>query len=236
MREKKIKAITWIVGGLVPLALGACGPSDKQRAEQAEKTRIECLDKICQGDVEPNRDVTREVALKLNGQWYIAPKTYFATDGRGAFYWPAKIAAYAPGDLPPGVKGRDFYDVAIEIFLGTPRTPISDKNMYQTLLALDDKGLVQEKRTLRPGLQLWRTRQEGQLPESWYVATALQEPNGDPPTIACRGDDPIYYRCNTGFMWQPDVAANMRFRAMHGPDWPEIYLETTRILKLLRKA
>ena len=64
----------------------ACSPSD---AQQSEKTRrqAECLDKHCPGDVEPARNVTSEVAFKLNGQWYIGPKAYGNPNlGAIAFY------------------------------------------------------------------------------------------------------------------------------------------------------
>jgi hypothetical protein len=178
-----------------------------------------------------------EVVLKLNGQWYVRPKEYFSGGSGAVFYWPSKTPEIGlPGGQSYPEKGKPFYDVAIEIFLGTPKVSPPGKSMYQTLLEMDAKGMTLEKKTLRPGLQMWRTREDDRQPETWYIATALKEPNGDLPTIACRGDDPTYYRSNTGFRWRPDVAASMRVRATHGPDWPEIYLETTRVMNLLRKA
>jgi hypothetical protein len=223
------------------LGLTACGPSEQQRVELAEKKRIECLDKFCEGDVEPKRDMATEVVLKLNGQWYVGPKEYFnGYDGRTGFEWwehkPISAGMKRPPEMQALAVDGKGYDFSIEIFLGTPKQAVSGKSMYQTLLEMDAKGLTLEKKILRPGLQMWRTREEGRLPETWYVAASLKEPGGDPPTIACRGDDPTYYRCTTGFRWRPDVAASMRFRATHGPDWPEIYLETARILNLLKKA
>ena len=237
---KTIKNISFVLA--LGVGLTACGPSEKQLAERAEAIRIDCLDKICpgNGDVIPKIDSTKDAILKLNGQWYAGPKEYFTSSGPIGFEWwehkPISSAMTRPPALQALVVDGKGYDFSIEIFLGTPRQPVSGKSMYQTLLEMEAKGMVLEKRNLRPGLQVWRTREEDRLPETWYVATSLKEPGGDPPTIACRGDDPTYYRCNTGFRWRPDVAASMRFRATHGPDWPEIYLETARILNLLKKA
>lgn len=227
--------------GLGVLGMAACGPSEKQRAEQAEKKRIECLDKFCPGDVEPKRDMATEVALKVNGQWYIGPKEYFSNGhGRAEFEWwehkPISPGMKRPPEMQALAVAGKGYDFSVEIFLGTPKQAAPGKSMYQTLLEMEAKGAVLEKRNLRIGLQMWRTREEGRRPETWYVATSLKEPGGDPPTIDCLGDDPTYYRCNTGFRWHSNVAASMRFRATHGPDWPEIYLETARILNLLKKT
>lgn len=214
------------------LLLTGCGPS---KEELAEKRRIECLDTFCEGDVEPPRDRVREVALKINGQWYVGPKEYFSGKSGAVFYWPSKTPEIGRTDGQPyPEKGKPFYDVAIEIFLGTPKQ-VPSKSMYRRLLELEVRGLVVEKTTPSSELQVWRT-QEGDSSETWYVATALKEPNGDPPAVACREIDPKHARCTMGFRWKPDVAANMRFRAVHGPDWPAIYLETERVLQQLRKA
>jgi hypothetical protein len=35
------------------VAIAGCDPFEKGRKEQAEKTRIECLDKVCEGDSPP---------------------------------------------------------------------------------------------------------------------------------------------------------------------------------------
>jgi hypothetical protein len=214
--------------------LTACGPSEQKRAELAEKRRIECLDTFCEGDVEPPRDKVREVALKLNGQWYVGPKAYFARGSGAVLYWPGKEPGYGPpGDFPPGVKGRDFYDVAIEVFLSRPRTP-NINSTYQELLAEQARGRVLDKRRVRDGLEAWRT-QFGNVEETWFIATDLRLPTGEPPVIACRGNDPAQHRCTSGFLWTPEVAASVRFRATHGPDWPDIYLEIHRVLQQLRR-
>jgi hypothetical protein len=216
------------------MALVACGPSEEKRSVMAEQRRIDCLEKFCDGDVEPKRDVATEVALKLNGQWYVGPREYFSTGKNGGgFYWPSQHPMFKGGDYPEGRK--DFPDKAIEVFLSTPKTNLPGKSLYQTLLEMEAKGQVLEKATLRPGLQVWRTREHGRALETWYVASSLEGLSGDPPTIACREINLKLARCSTGFRWLPDVAASMRLSAIHAPDWPEIYLETQRVLKLLRR-
>lgn len=225
--------------GLCLLVMTACGPSEKQLAAQAEATRIDCLDKICAGDVAPKFDHMNEALLKLNGQWYLGPLEYFTSSGPRGFIWwkqkPMTTVESQPPELEALIKDGKGYDFSIEIFLGTPKEAAPQKSMYQTLLEIEKKGLLLEKQTLRSGLQVWRTRENNRL-ETWFVATSLKKPTGDLPTIACRGDDPINYRCTGGFRLSPDVVASMRFRAVHGSDWPEIYAETTRILNLLKKV
>ena len=250
MREKTINTITWIVGGLVPFALVACGPSAKQRAEDAEKTRIECSDKICQGDVEPKRNVTREVVLKLNGQWYIGPKKYFASGHGAAFYWPGKTAAYAPGDFPPGVKGRDFYDVAIEIFLtGRQRwpqpsaaTPWDGSGWEGRFDELQKQGWHIERQRIQPDLERVRffDVQGKQYRHEYFLATQQRKIRGNgAPGVACDQPDPrpnALPRCTGGMFWQEDVYADFRFHAKHAGDWPAIHQEIVRVINLARKA
>lgn len=232
----------WILWGSL-LALSACGPSEKTQAELAEQQRIDCLDKFCKGDVEPKRDPASEVAFKLNGRWYIGPKEYGSPNfGAISFLWPSKAAS---GDAAAISKAKEvvktdvdtianFYDVAIEIFLSSPKTP-GINSTYQLLLAEEAQGRVVEKRKLRNGLEAWETK-SGTLQETWFIATDLRLPTGEPPVIACRGDDPTKYRCTGGFLWTPEVAAGLRFSAVHGPDWPEIYLEINRVLQQLRRG
>lgn len=217
------------------VTLAACGPPDQRKAEVTEKRRIECLDKFCEGDVEPKLDRATEVALKLNGQWYVGPKEYFSNMSGAVFYWPSKTPEIGrPDGQPYPEKGKPFYDVAIEVFLSSPKTP-GINSTYQLLLAEEASGHVVEKRKLRDGLEAWKTK-SGTMQETWFIATDLLLPTGEPATVACRGDDPTKYRCTGGFLWTPDIAAGLRFRATHGPDWPEIYVEINRVLKQLRRG
>jgi hypothetical protein len=216
------------------LTLMACSPSEQKRAELAEKRRIECLDTFCEGDVEPLRDKVREVALKINGQWYVGPRAYFSGGAGAVFYWPSKTPEIGrPDGQPYPEKGKPFYDVAIEVFLSRPRTP-DINSTYQELLTEQARGRVLEKRQVRDGLEAWKTR-FGNVEETWFIATGLRLPTGEPPVVACRGNDPAQHTCTGGFLWTPEVAANVRFRATHGPDWPDIYLEIHRVLQQLRR-
>lgn len=232
----------WILWGL-SLALSSCGPSEKIQAELTKQQRIDCLEKLCEGDIEPTRNEVTEVAFKLNGDWYIGPKEYGSPNfGAMAFLWPSKAAR---GDAAAVSKAKEivkndagsianFYDAAIEIFLSSPKT-VGINSTYQLLLAEEALGRVTDKRKLRKGLEVWKTTSRN-LDETWFIATEIRLPTGEPPTVACRGDDPANFRCTGGFLWTPEVAAGLRFRATHGPDWPEIYQEIDRVLRRLRKV
>ena len=116
------------------MLLAACGPSEQEKAKLAEQKRIECLDKICPGDVEPKRDALTEVAIKLNGQWYIGPRSYGSPNlGPMVFFWPSRAPL---GDVAAVAKAREvvknkvgavdnFYEVAIELFLRSSNIPQS---------------------------------------------------------------------------------------------------------------
>jgi hypothetical protein len=93
MKAKKIRLTSHVaVVALALLALTACDPFAKEKAEQAEKTRIECLDKLCYGDIIPKFDSTKDSILKLNGQWYVGPKEYFSSGINGAYFFGGKVS------------------------------------------------------------------------------------------------------------------------------------------------
>src|SRR5882724_5169204 len=212
--------------------LTACSPSDKQKAEWAEKTRVDCLDKFCEGDVAPTKfDPTKETSIKLNGQWYFLPKQYAVSQGL-AFYWPSKTPVTGRADRQDyPERGKDFYDVAIEIFLQHHDGVTYGPNRYDHLRKAETEGRVISKELRRPGLEVWRTREtDGLGPGLWYVATqyTTTDPNGS--VLSCRSSNPKFDRCVTAFQWQPGIGADMRFRAKHADDWSEIYQEMTRVL------
>ncbi len=221
----------------------ACDNRQKT-AELTQAKRVECLDRFCEGDTQPKTTPGKDVAIKLNGHWYVGPSVYGNPNfGAIAFYWPSKVAT---GDAEGIVNAKEvvrsksgsienFYDVAIEVFLKSISEAPAERSTYQVLLRLEQQGNVVEKRSLRDGLDMWKTR-DGNIEEIWYVATKLSDPTGDRPVVACRGGDTTQSRCTGAFTWQPGVAASMRFRAAHGPDWPEIYLELSRVLALIKKA
>lgn len=111
------------------LTMTGCGPSEKQPAAQAEATRIDCLDKICYGDVAPKIDYMKEEILKLNGQWYVGPKEYFSSGINGAyFFWwegkPRSSAMPVPKDMQTLLNDGKGDELSIEIFLtGRQRWP-----------------------------------------------------------------------------------------------------------------
>ena len=218
--------------------LTACGPNEKEQAIQAEKTRIECLDKFCEGDVDPRRDYKDEL-LKLNGQWYVGPKTYFSMSNGGAvFYWPSKTPGYAGGDYPE--KGQVFYERAVEIFLRSNNIPPEPRG-YALIQLAEKNGWIDKRTTLRPGLEAIKMKHvlgpNNQYIDhvTYYVATDLTGTDGLPPVGVCSHDHPKNGG-GTGFMWKPGIWAGARMNQKHCADWPEIYQELTRVLQLLKKA
>lgn len=227
----------WTAIGLclfVVFHLAGCGPSEQRKLELAEEKRVECLVKLCPGDVEPPHDYQLQEAMKLNGSWYIGPKEYFRTGKNGGgFYWPSRYPMYKGGNYSQA--DQKFHDKAIEIFLSRPNFSTVE-SVYQALSIEEKKGHVIKKITLRGGLEVWTTQSGTFLEENWFIATRLRLSTGEPPVIACRGNDPTAYRCSGGFLWTPQIAVGLRFQAIHGPDWPEIYLEINRVLQQLRRV
>ena len=238
----------FLLAGLCSMVLTACDPFEKQRAEQAEKTRIECLDKICTGDKPPPRPPGR-VVFKLNGQWFTGPNEYGSPSlGAIAFYWPSKAASGDPDAVEKasevvfnsnGSVGN-FYDVAIEIFLRTNTIPPEPRG-YQLIELAEAKDWIASRTTLRPGLDAITMRHvigpRGYYIDhvTYYVATQLKGVDGLPPVATCAHAYPDDSG-GTGFMWQPGIWAGTRMNQKHCADWPEIFQETTRVLQLLKKA
>jgi hypothetical protein len=219
------------------LTLMACGPSEQKRAELAEKRRIECLDTFCEGDVEPLRDKVREVALKINGQWYVGPSYYFSTGMNGAaFYWPSKKNRE---DVPQHERAAP-HEHTIEILLRSNNIPPEPRG-YKLIELAEANGWIADRKQIKPGLEAIRMKHV-QGPDgyyidhlTYYVATDLKGSDGLPPVAGCNHD----LQSNgggTGFMWQPGIWAGVRMNQKHCADWPEIYSEVTRVLQLLRRA
>lgn len=223
------------------LPLVACGPQEKQMAQFAEEKRIHCLDHRCEGDVEPKHNTVKEVALKLNGEWFIGPKEYFSTGTNGAaFYWPSKTPS-APGDrdfpereLVTAGRGEQ---VTIEIFLRHHDGVFKGQSRHERLKQSETQGRVNRKEVLRDGLEVWHTKEtDGFGPGLWFVATNFVKTHPNGAVLSCRDNDPKFARCVTGFEWRPGIAADTRFQARHSADWPDIYQEIVRVLQQLRKA
>lgn len=218
--------------------VAACEPKAVDERETAFLTNQDCRHKACAGETEPVRDPVKEVAIKLNGQWYVGPKDYYAGRDEAVFYWPSRTPHTGN---PDGSRfpewGRPFDEVAIEIFVSTPRTA-APPSMHQRLQAIKESGTVLEHTILREGLESWKVKRLDRSMEGiWFVATALKEPSGDAPVVACNGADFRDFRCSMGMRWgDPEVAVSMRFHGNHATEWPEIFAEAIRVLGLLKKA
>ncbi len=226
------------------LALTACEPFAKEKSEQAEKTRIECLDKICPGDVEPKRDHMKDAVLKLNGQWYVGPKEYFSSQGRADFEWwehkPISRAMKRPPEMQALADDGKGHDFSIEMLFRSNNLP-SEPLGYNLIKIAEENGWVAERKTLRLGLDAIKMKHvigpNGYYIDhvTYYVATKLVGMDGLPPVATC-----AHVLLNdiggTGFMWQPGVWVGTRMNQRHCADWPEIFQEITRVLQLLKKA
>jgi hypothetical protein len=246
---KAIKNIFFVLA--LGVGLTACGPSEKQLAAGAEATRVDCLDKICpgNGDVTPKIDSTKDAILKLNGQWYVGPKEYFASGEGAAFYWPSKTPFTGKPDGQSWPEQRQpFYDVAIEIFFtGRQRwpTPNVEKPWEGATWAkefnrIQAEGLRMQRKTVTAQLDVISFfYADGKAYDTtYYVATQQKSIRGsEPPVASCRTDilNPNA-RCSSNEFWQPDVFADFRFRAKHAPDWPAIHQEIVRVLNLAKKV
>jgi hypothetical protein len=242
--------------GLCLLVMTGCGPSEKQVAAQAEATRVDCLDKICYGDIAPKIDTTKDAILKLNGQWYVGPKEYFSTGNpiSGFEWWEHKPISRGM-ERPPEMqtlavdgKGSDF---SISIFL-TGRQRWSNPNVQKPWEGADwegrfkelkAQGLQIERKQLRPDLELVRfLDSQGRFyRHEYYLASQQSKLIGQGrPGIACdlHSDAKLQAQagCNGGFYWQEDVYADFRLHAKHTTDWPAIHQEIIRVLNLAKKA
>ena len=257
-QEQGMKAIQiqWMLrvasAVLCLLALTGCGPSEKQLAARAEATRIDCLDKICHGDVAPKIDNTKDVVLKLNGQWYVGPKEYFTSSGARGFIWwerkPLTTVESRPPELAVLIADGKGYDFSIEIFLTgrqrwpTPNVekPWEEGTWAKEFARIEAEGLRMQRKAISPQLEVVSFfRADGKpYDTTYYVASQQKSIRGnEAPVASCRTDllNPNA-RCNSGEFWQSDVYADFRFRAKHAPDWPAIHQEIIRVLNLAKKV
>ena len=245
----KSAQIQWMPGiasaVLCLLAMTGCGPSKKQLAARAEATRIDCLDKICYGDVAPKVDNMKEETLKFNGQWYVGPKEYFSRGINGAyFFWwegkPRSSAMPVPKDMQTLLNDGKGYNFSIEMFFRSNNLP-SEPLGYNLIKIAEENGWVVERKTLRLGLDAIKMKHvigpSGYYIDhvTYYIATKLVGVDGLPPVATCAHVLPNDTG-GTGFMWQPGVWVGTRMNQRHCADWPEIFQETTRVLQLLKKA
>lgn len=236
-----MRSVNWLLIAVI-VVLTACDPFEKQRTEQAEKTRIKCLDEFCQGDTDPKHDLIKESVIKVNGQWFIGPQEYFKSGSSSTqFVWwehrPLPFTEKLPSEVKILAKNGKGYDFIVEIFLHHHDGVMHRPNIYAKLQQAEVEGRLISKSTPRSGLEVWHINDtDGITQEFWYVANAYVNNDPSGAVVSCRGNDPKIARCTTGFVWKPGISADIRFRALHALDWPEIYQETIRILQLLKKA
>lgn len=214
----------------------ACQPDAQQIALRAEERRIECLDKICEGDVAPKVNVD-QFAMKLGGQWFVGPREYGGYGGALAFYWPSKTPKGGrPDRAQYPERGSDFYDVAIEIFLRSNNIPPEPWG-YRFIELAQANNWIASRKMLRPGLEAVQMKHvigpQGYSIDhvTYYVATELRGVDGLPPIATCDNLRPDSTG-GTGFMWRPGIWVGTRMNQKYCVDWPEIYLETVRVLQL----
>jgi hypothetical protein len=242
---------------MVVALLAGCQPNEQQIAAAREEKRLECLNKFCQGDVDPRQDYIKDALLKFNGQWYIGPKEYFSSGINGAyFFWwkgvPLSSVMQLPEQMHALLRNGKSDEISIKIFLRgrqewpDPKTPVPrlGKGGEGRFEELQKAGFRMERQQLHPNLERVRffDAQGVQYRMEYFLATQQKRPlDGNAPGIACElyseqmpGNS--HAGCTGGFFWQDDIYADFRLHAQHANDWPQIYQEIIRVLQLLKKA
>lgn len=195
----------------------------------------DCRDQFCEGDLRPSLN-PGEAAVKVNNRWYAGPAEYFnGYDSRTSFDWWEHRAvvpkARRPVDMPSSAANGQLQDLAIDIRLtgGSQASGV----YWRDLDALRAKGRVLDKRLLRMDLEHWSTKGESG-DRNWFVAASLKDPKGAPPTLVCDGPPEKQTICQAELQWGEGLSARLRVRGQHVADWPDIYMQTARILQSLR--
>lgn len=222
--------------------LASCGPSQEDRARALEERRVECLEKRCEGDVLPNHDQTTDAVMKIGGQWFIGPSKYFSDFNRAAYFewWqhrPLERGVPRPVDAQAvAVSGRG-QEIVISIHLSREQLGDAGSNMSRAFKAAQTQGRVISQSEPRPGLEVWKVRStRDSTPETWFVATAHVSEDPDGALLSCWNVDDQKTACTTGFKVTPGVVADVRLSPLNAADWPEIRLEVTRVLRLLKRG
>ncbi len=217
------------VTALTLLMLAACGPSDVQLAERAEKMRIECLDKICNGDVVPAVDNSKVVVEKKAGRYFSVPRSYSHGDGALVFYWLNK-KPMTGADLPE--NGQNRVHALIEFFLEGKPAPIELSDMVATAVK-EGRPAAMVSRSKDLEVRIVQLRPEVKDQSSIFIARDATFPSGKPAMSGCgrrQSDD----SCSAYFAWDKNLSITVRFNQRHAEDWPQIYAEITRVLSLVK--
>lgn len=230
------KILSYIL--LFSIALSGCGPSASQKA-------FECLDKICDGDARPDHNKATEAAIKVGGRWFIGPSEYFTSgiNTTGFEWWRSKALSRKeprPKEAQNLALNGQSHLISVPIWLSSSKSS-SGPHGYKLILLAEENGWILERKTLRDGLDLI-TMKNGVGPSgysidkfNYYVATKEREPEGYPPVLACEHNHPAD-NGTTGFIFKPGIVVGLRVNQKNCTDWPEIYNEVIRILKLLKEV
>lgn len=221
------------VAALTLLILTACGPSDLQLAERAEKTRTECLEKFCSGDVVPTVDNMKAVVMKKAGRYFSAPRSYGNGDGALVFYWPSKTPLTGP-EHEKGFpeKGLKPFHTRIEFFLEGKPAPIELSDMVAAAVK-EGRPITPVSRSKDLEVITVQLRPEPTNQSSIFIARNATFPSGKPAMSGCgrRQPDDV---CSAYFAWDKNLSITVRFNQRHAEDWPQIYAEIDRVLSLVK--
>jgi len=233
--------------GLVAAAI-FCGLRFGAAMQAQRTTKVsgdDCRDRICVSDAVPkNDDPVNDAILKIGGRWYVGPREYFSSVDSAASFdlWnhkPLRPSEKRPSEaqaLAVGGRGDEF---AVEIFLHSYTGPAQPA--FDFIKLAERNGWILHREMLRPGLEKIRMRHvigpSGSAIDqsTYFVATELREPSGQPPVAICNLDNPKNSG-GTGFFWKSDIWVETRWNQRLCADFPEIFSEATRVLSLLKEV
>jgi hypothetical protein len=243
LRGAELRDLISIVAITTICLITGCGPSEQQKELADNERRAYCPDSFCSGDVPPQPSPS-EAVIKLNGEWFVGPREYFSQGIGGASFewWDHRLISRSikrPQEMQALAEAGRGDEFSIKIFLRSNNFP-PEPTGYKLIELAQSQGWIAQRKTLRPGLDAIDMKHvvgpSGQYIDqvTYYVATKLKGADGLPPVAACDTTHPEGMG-GTGFMWRPGIWAGTRMNQKHCTDWPEIYIETVRVLQLLRK-
>lgn len=229
--------------------LGACEPSAEKQKEAKERKRIECLDRLCQGDLLP-KVADDQSLMKLGGQFFVVPRIYGGTNGVLGFYWPSGTPKNshdrdrtAPEfNSTASERPSNYQEVGIDIYLRTTNVSSpSQRRGYQFIEIAQSNDWIASRRLLRPGLEAIEMKHvigpDGYYIDNvtYYIATDLREFDGRPPVAACNHNDPRNFG-GASFIWIYGIWVGISMNQEQCAHWPEIFLKISEVLQLVQKV
>jgi hypothetical protein len=240
-QAKLTRAFALVFVSLNCFLLAACGPADADRHEVNQKNGLECLDKPCDGEVLPTFNPSKEAALKINGQWFVGPKKYYANGIPVASFewWDHKVLDRnrpRPAEAQSLALQGKGYDFSVEIFFVPSNgfTQISDRNLVDLA---EKNGWIESRRNIKRGLEAIKMKHvigpDGYYIDhvEYYVATEIVGVDGRPPVTRCTEG-----AAGTGFDWKYGISIGSRMSSKLCEDAPEIYSEIIKIVEQLKKV